>query len=233
MYKVNGSTGATEWTLGGKASGFRQARGTTFAWQHDARVLPDGTITLFDDGAAPAVHTQSDGIGIKVDTKHRTASLVHDYHRTPKLLSSSQGNVQTLPNGDVLIGWGSNPVMTEFSLHGSMLWDAQLSAGNNSYRAYRLPWSGTPAAPPTIAASTDGKGTATIYASWNGATAVQSWQVLAGPNAQSLAPVGGPVTKRGFETKLGAKTTQAVVAVQARDAKGTVLGTSPAIAPKR
>ena len=31
--------------------------GTRFAWQHDARRRPDGTITLFDNGAEPKVET--------------------------------------------------------------------------------------------------------------------------------------------------------------------------------
>ena len=33
--------------------------GTGTAWQHDPRELPDGTISIFDNGASPKVHRQS------------------------------------------------------------------------------------------------------------------------------------------------------------------------------
>ena len=36
--------------------------------------------------------------------------------------------------------------------------------------------------------------------SWNGATDVAAWQVLAGPSPSTLAPVGAPVANAGFET---------------------------------
>ncbi|MGZ8794209.1 MAG: arylsulfotransferase family protein, partial [Gaiellaceae bacterium] len=41
------------WRLGGRRTDFRLGPGVGFAWQHDARRLPDGTISLFDNSATP------------------------------------------------------------------------------------------------------------------------------------------------------------------------------------
>jgi len=49
IYKIDRS-GAIVWRLGGKHSDFSMAVGSNFAWQHDARRQPDGTLTLFDNG---------------------------------------------------------------------------------------------------------------------------------------------------------------------------------------
>ncbi len=43
-----------------------------------------------------------------------SANLVREYTHPDKLLSDTQGNVQVLPNGNVLVGWGSAPVFSEF-----------------------------------------------------------------------------------------------------------------------
>jgi hypothetical protein len=68
-----------------------------------------------------------------------------------------------------------------------------------------------------------------VYASWNGDTRTASWQVLAGPSAQQLAPVAS-APRSGFETAITTPAHEPFVAVQALDATGAVLGTSPTIA---
>ena len=81
--------------------------GTTTAWQHDGRILPDGDVTLFDDGANPPIHKQSRAIRIRLDLKARRAQLVSSYtHPNPPLLATSQGNMQTLPDANTLVGYG-------------------------------------------------------------------------------------------------------------------------------
>jgi hypothetical protein len=50
VYKIDRETGEILWRLGGKKSDFEMGRGTRFAYQHDARRLPDGTISIFDNG---------------------------------------------------------------------------------------------------------------------------------------------------------------------------------------
>jgi len=231
IYKVARADGRVLWRLGGKRSSFRMLRGSTFAWQHDARVLADGTISLFDDGAAPAVHTISRGIGIGIDVHRHRAWLRREYRPSPPVLANSQGNMQALPNGDVLVGWGSAPYITEFTRHGRIVRVYRFAQGNESYRAYRFPWSPRPASRPAVAASAAG-GRTTVYMSWNGASDVASWTVLAGASAGALRPVE-TVGDAGFETKAVVGGAQPFVAVQARDAAGRALATSVAVAPKR
>ncbi len=232
IYKLDRGTGAVQWRLNGKHSTFTMASGSTFAWQHDARLLPDGTVTLYDDGGAPPVHTQSRGIGIHVDVHSKKAWLVRNYPHTPKVLANSQGNMQNLPNGNELVGWGSVPLASEFDRHGRLLFDLRFPTGDESYRAYRFPWTGTPADAPAVVASSDGKGATTVYASWNGATNVAGWNVLAGPSASQLSVVAA-VRRTDFETKATVRTSQPFVAVQAKDASGKVLAASKAVQPHR
>ena len=140
--------------------------------------------------------------------------------------------MQQLPNGDHLLGWGAVGLVSELSPTGALTFEMSLATDVASYRAYRFPWVATPATPPAIAATAaSGAATAEITASWNGATAVVSWQVLAGASAAALAPVGAPVASSGFETTITAATGAPYVAVQARGAGGAVLATSAAVTP--
>jgi hypothetical protein len=66
-----------------------------------------------------------------------------------------------------------------------------------------------------------------VYASWNGATQVASWRVLAGSAANALQAVV-TATKQGFETQI-AIASQPYVAVQALDAAGQALATSSVV----
>ncbi len=68
----------------------------------------------------------------------------------------------------------------------------------------------------------------TAYASWNGATEVASWRVLAGSSASALAPVA-TVARHGFETAIKVSSAGPYVQVQALDASGNVIGTSAAV----
>jgi hypothetical protein len=143
--------------------------------------------------------------------------------------------VQQLPNGDHLIGWGAVGLVSELSPTGALSFEMKLAPGVASYRAYRFVWEATPASPPALAATlTSATATTTqVAASWNGATAVASWQVLAGASPSTLAPVGSPVASTTFETLITAATTGPYVAVQALGANGTVLASSAAVAVRR
>jgi hypothetical protein len=222
VYKLDRS-GAILWRLGGKRSDFRMATGSNFAWQHDARRQPDGTLTIFDNGATPAVEKLSRGLILNVDEQAMTATLVRQYTH-PKILAGSQGSVQLLSNGNVFVGWGEAPHVSEFHRSGRMLFDAVLGEQYQSYRAFRLPWTGLPAEAPAIAVTSRGGGI-TAYASWNGATGVHGWQLLAGSRVDDLTPVSN-TRSRGFESALHTASVGPHFAVQALDATGTPLGQS-------
>jgi Arylsulfotransferase (ASST) len=232
-YEIDPQTGRTVWTLGGKRSSFKLGAGARFAFQHDVRVHAKGdpTVTLFDDGGWVGGHrtrNQSRAIRVRIDGKEKTATLVAQEVHSPALTASFEGNVQALRGGDEFVGWGQQPYFTEYDRSGQVVFDARFVGDNSSYRAYRFRWTGTPRTPPDIAASVAGP-TATVYASWNGATEVASWRVLAGAAPNQLERVT-TAARQGFETQMEVPAA-AYVAVQALDAHGRVLGTSRVVQP--
>ncbi len=228
LYELSPSTGQLIAQIGGKHGSEKLGAGTATAYQHDAEELPNGDFTIFDNGAVPKVHPQSRGMIVSVNPSTKTETLVGQYVHPKHLSAASQGNVQPLENGDMFIGWGSEPYFSEYASTGALVFDAKLPAKTESYRAYRFPWTGTPSGVPSVAAARGAGGTTTVYASWNGATTVASWQVLAGASSAALAPAAS-VAKAGFETSISTPGSPAYVAVQALDAAGNVLGTSHAI----
>ena len=124
VYKVDRDTGAVKWRLGGKRSDFTTAPDALFAWQHDARRQADGSITLFDDGADPPVESQSRGLVLTTDDTAMTVAVAREYKHPDRLLAGSQGNLQVLPEHNVVVGWGAQPRLTEFARDGRVLFDA-------------------------------------------------------------------------------------------------------------
>jgi Arylsulfotransferase (ASST) len=233
VYDVDPRSGQILWRLGGRRSSFKLAPGAASAFQHDPRELPDGAISEFDNGASPKVHDQSRAVVLSLDRQDATATLASQFTHTPPLLSESQGSVQALANGDWFVGWGQEPYFSEFGPEGQLLFDAHLPAHDRSYRAYRFPWTGMPAHPPAFAFQPGGQGAGTVYASWNGATLVSAWRVLAGRTPTTLVPVA-QVARSGFETAIAVPqgTVGPDVTVQALDASGGVLGTAPTAAER-
>jgi hypothetical protein len=222
VYKLDRRTGRIIWRLGGRLSDFTFGRGARFAWQHDARRRPNGTITLFDNNRGK----QSRGLVLRLDMKQMRATLVHAYvHRRPPLMSVDQANMQRLPNGHFLIGWGHQPYVSEVGSRGRQLFDLRFGTGSHvdSYRAYRFRWKGRPTRRPDVAVQ---RGKA--YVSWNGATEVRTWQLLAGPRKQALRPVR-TVPKRGFETAIRLRVKSGWIAVRALDGRGHWLRRSAAV----
>ncbi len=228
VYKVDRKSGEVMWRLGGKWSDFEMGPGTRTAWHHDARRQPDGTITIFDNGAGPQVHEQSRGIMLELDEDNMTATLVRVYTSPDKLLAISQGNMQVLPNGNAFVGWGSEPFLSEFSHEGKLLLNAHFPSDNESYRAFRFPWSAHPSDQPAAVAERTSKEVVRLYASWNGATEVASWEVLAGQRPGQLESVGS-VPRDGFETAMLVQTSEPYVAVRANHHLGRVLGTTATV----
>ncbi len=229
-YDVDRRSGQVHWELGGKQSSFALGPGARTAWQHDAREQPDGSITFFDNGATPAVHSQSRAIQLRVDAQSKTATLVREQvHPAKPLVAGSQGNVQALANGSWIVGWGEAPYFSEFSASGQLLLDAHLPATYESYRSYRMQWDGHPSEPPALALARASGGGATVYASWNGASEVASWRVLAGPSTAALTTVGASA-RTGFETAIALASLPGgdYVEAQALSATGAVIGTSAA-----
>jgi hypothetical protein len=228
-YMISATTGATLWRLGGKHSTFALGPGVRFAWQHDAEVLPEGNISVFDDEATPPEGTQSRAITVALNAATHKATLARQLiHPGTRILTQSQGNAQALPEGEELVGWGEVGYVSQFSSAGALTFDMHLPAHDSSYRAYRMPWSATPAHVPSLAVSVGAGGTTIAYASWNGATGVTGWRVFAGSSPKALAVVGD-FPRGGFETEMTVPTKLAYIAVQALGTEGQVLGSSSTV----
>jgi hypothetical protein len=230
VYELNTRTGQIVWTLGGKHSSFHMGPGTATAYQHDARELPDGTFTILDNGAVPKVHA-SRALHVALNMQRKTATRISEYTHSPPLTAGSQANYQTLPNGNVFVGW-EVPYFSEYSPSGKLLFDAHLPGANESYRAYRFGWTGIPSNQPAITAgASSAAGPPTIYVSWNGATGVASWRLLAGASPANLVPLQ-TVPRAGFETAITPSSPARYMAAQALNGAGALIGTSKTIAPE-
>jgi hypothetical protein len=173
---------------------------------------------MFDNNAAvPGAQTLSRGLRIKLDMKMRRASLVVEYPAPTPRTGWAMGNVQQLEDGGVFIGWGTDGSFTELGPDGSVRLDARFAEGSVSYRAYRFELDARPKGRPATWVVQNGDGTMTVYVSWNGATDVATWQVVAGPDRGSMKPVT-TARRTGFETAITVPTMNGYVSVIALDA---------------
>jgi Arylsulfotransferase (ASST) len=222
VYKLDRSTGEIIWRMGGRSSDFTIDSDAGFAWQHDARRQPDGSLTMFDNGYA-----LSRALILNVDEAARRVSLVRSFTRGTRLHALSQGNLQVLPNGNVFVGWGAEPYVSEFTPSGHLIFDAELPADHISYRAFRAAWSGSGAGEPTVTTQRGGR-YADVYVSWNGDTRVSRWIADAGTDLTKPVPVA-IVARTGFETGMRIPSTYTQVRLVGVDAAGSTLTTSDVI----
>jgi Arylsulfotransferase (ASST) len=208
------------WRLGGKHSDFGPPSAVKFAFQHNARWHPGNVLTLFDNGGIPRVEPYSRPLELKLDPATKRATVVRTLLPPKRIASPFEGNLQLLPDGGALVGWGGVRIVSEFSPAGKLRFQLELPYGD-TYRAYRSIWTGRPTAPPRVAVAPG-----TVYASWNGETGIARWQVLAGPDPAHLA-VRATAPWAGLETAIPvAVSTPGVVEARALAADGRVLGTS-------
>lgn len=240
IYRINKPTKKIVWRLGGKQSDFTIGSGADFSWQHDARFLPNNVISLFDDNCCesstiPPGTPPAHGLILQLDLINRTANFARSYYHDPNLQVSSQGNVQSLDNGNKFIGWGQSQYYSEFREAGNteinpalnLLYDALMPGSNYTYRAYRDDWVGIPHYPPSIAVKSN-KGQIIVYASWNGSTQTISWRVYAGHCPKELTEVTS-ASKTGFETSILISNPGPYFKVKALNAEGRVIGVSKII----
>ncbi|MGH2911119.1 MAG: arylsulfotransferase family protein [Solirubrobacteraceae bacterium] len=234
LYDVDIRTGAFNWQIGGKHSTFKLGAGAKTYFQHDAEWQPGGLISVFDNGASPPKEKQSRGVLLRPNFANKTVTLAKAFtNPTHKLLAVAQGNMLGLHGGNWLMGYGNDPNFTEYSASGEVLLDGTLGKGVQNFRTYLSPWSGHPTTLPAVTATRGGKNV-TVHTSWNGATDVASWELLAGESPGVLVPLE-TVPKSGFETTatlttpVYVKVAPLYVESRALDANGNVLGSSAAM----
>ena len=127
VYKVDRASGRILWTLGGKGTDFNFGPGALFNLQHDAHMLSNGRISMFDDGAGPPMfNPYSRGLILQLDHRRHRATLVRQFARSTSTSAQSEGSLQRLPGGNVFVGFGSEPFFSEFSSRGKLLLDGSL-----------------------------------------------------------------------------------------------------------
>lgn len=237
IYKISKPKGNIVWRLGGKQTDFQLENGAEFSWQHDARFLPNNLISMFDDNSdgSSVPGPSSHGLILKLNFQNMTASLDRSYFHDPNVTVASQGNLQSLTNGNKFVGWGQSQYYSEFRGEGNtesdpglnLLYDAQMPSPNYTYRAYREKWVGKPYYPPSIAAQSS-IGLTNVYASWNGSTETVQWQVWAGTKPKNLC-LAATTVKTGFETIIPVCNPGPYYRVKALNANGNVIGKSKTI----
>ena len=159
ILKVDHITGDIIWRWGGKHNQFTfigDHSGNApnfFSYQHDVRRIANGDITMMDNGNQH-VPPYSRAAEYALDESAMTATLVWEYRHTPDIFDPAAGNVQRLPGGNTLIGWGTsnflgvgNQALTEVRPDKSLALEMTLPKGLFSYRARKYPWkSGLPSA---------------------------------------------------------------------------------------
>jgi hypothetical protein len=152
--KINRQTGDIICRLGGKSNDFtfigeNEANAPDyFSEQHDARRLDNGNISLFDNGNRhQPEHARA--VEYQLDEINKTAKLIWEYRHSPDILSRNQGNIQRLPNGGNIIGWGGSgilnlPSITELTPDNELAIEISLpkgvTFGQSTYRAYKFPY---------------------------------------------------------------------------------------------
>ncbi len=225
VYKVARSDGAIQWRLGGKKSDFVAGPGAGFSWQHDARMPEPGLLTVFDNASSPPEEAQSRALLLNVDTAAMRVTLQHAYTHPAGLLVDYQGSVQLLSDGQVFVGWGTQPYFSQFASGGELVLDGQMPVTDQSYRAFTFGWAGHPLDRPAVVARANPARGSAVYVSWNGATEVATWTVLAGKYRSGLERVGSQ-PRAGFETVISVNSEGPYFAVTAHDATGRQLGRS-------
>lgn len=232
---VNGRTGDFIWKLGGKRNMFKdlsEGAATNISMQHHARFFEENsTLMLFDNGVVPETFDfQSKGMMIDIDTHAMTAKVRQEYLSPQKIGSKSRGSMQVLENDHVLLGYGVNAGWSEFTMEGNLLCDVhfgpEVGFGTDevlSYRVLKRNWIGAPKTAPSIVHQGSD-----VYVSWNGATEVAMWELLAADaEISGYAPLAS-IRKEGFETRIPIPRNMTTLSVRAigLDSHGNVLGST-------
>lgn len=152
---MSGKDGSITWRLGGKVSSFT-LQGFKFSSQHDVRVVSDDgnilTLSLFDNAYNTFTPPQGDSSGkiVELNVAAKTARLLHQYNPPQSGFQSGDGgSLLMLSKGNVFIGWGSIPYVTEHTATGQLVYSAHfggIGSSSSSYRAFKAPFTGiTPA----------------------------------------------------------------------------------------
>ncbi|MEA2432258.1 MAG: hypothetical protein QOI19_2731 [Thermoleophilaceae bacterium] len=137
IYAIDKSTGDVAWKLGGtQTSRSLKIVGddlADFGGQHDVRVLPDGSITLHDNGTGLGRAPRA--LRFAVDSAAMTATLVEQITDPEATDSPCCGSARKLPGGHWVISWGGIHLVTEVTADGRRVFALHFAV-HMSYRAF-------------------------------------------------------------------------------------------------
>lgn len=218
-----------------------------FSSQHHARILSENRTTVIMtlmDNAADSEGRQNDTalassakkFALYLDETPMRAALLQQWTRPDYQLSRKRGNVETLPNGNVFIGWSQDAYMSEHTQDGKLVLEARLTSSRfGTYRSYKLPFVGKPTQPPIMKAlqyGAAGSGFTNAYVSWNGATEVSTWLFMGIPVGENNWVEITSVNKTGFETMLTTSGLWDHMSAIAFDINGNRIGSSDIVTPE-
>lgn len=205
---ISGETGEVLWRLGWKRNSFddlSDGEATRFVGQHDTHWAEEHRfITMFDNRADWQDEKEhvSKGKRIEIDLDNMTARVQTTFVHPKNIFAFSQGSYQTLPNSNVVIGYGFTGAIAEYSSNGTLLCDAYLqpssrfSSGDvQSYRNLKFNWTGLPTTKPSMVMDNG-----TLYFSWLGSTEVRSWLLEDAIKPEGRLASVTTFAKAGFET---------------------------------
>jgi hypothetical protein len=141
VYRIDMATGNVTWKLGGTTtpqsltvSGDQYDTapgGPLFSGQHYARLLPDGSLSVHDNGSR--ANRAPRAVRFTINTTTMTATEVEQVTDSRAPFSPYTGSVEKLPGGDWVASWGGNFFMTELNAQGV----PQLTISYPPYSSYR------------------------------------------------------------------------------------------------
>ncbi|MEO6694160.1 MAG: arylsulfotransferase family protein [Ignavibacteria bacterium] len=138
--KINRFTGAIIWRLGGEKNQYTFTNDSGFSYQHDIRRLPNGNITLFDNGNFKSPQ-ESRAVEYQLDEVNKICTRVWEYRHNPPIYALAMGSVQRLSNGNSLISWGSViPTLTEVTPSGQTALELAFPPSVYTYRTFKGDW---------------------------------------------------------------------------------------------
>jgi hypothetical protein len=140
VYGIDRRTGEIAWKLGGEETPESlEVIGDYYEYpqgaQHDARVLPDGTISIFDNRTGLDQHPRV--TRWRIDEEEMTATLVNAYEDPLAPKSPATGSARFSPDGSLFVYWGDSYLMTEFDPEGDIA--MRLAINGMAYRAFPVP----------------------------------------------------------------------------------------------
>ena len=139
VVKINRKSGKVMWRLGGKKSDFQffaDPQGG-FSHQRDARMLDNGNVLVFDTGNADT-HPASRVAQYRLDEANHAATLVWEYRHDPVVFSEGAGSARRLANGNTVVAWGTQGLVTEIDPFATVLWELSVP-GHVVFRAVPVP----------------------------------------------------------------------------------------------